>query len=274
MGNILYNLPMSEYLAATEIGSSSLKKILELTPADFFAALTQRSKETKSTKLGTATHAAILEPHTFDDLYLLQPRDWGPRSVGEGRKKWTALKEKALAENKTPLEWEHAEYLNRVRQAAAAHKPLQQLLDGGHAEVTAFAEIGELRCKARCDLLTSDKWIWDMKTSRKPMDDDSLPRVIFQNGYHFQAAHHTQTFRAAGLDIQGWGWIFVSTETPAVHILLRKASDRLLAAGLQDWHYAKELYEKCAADNCWPGYDAEPREISLPEYAERDYDDQ
>lgn len=274
---IMTDLPMSDYLKHPAVGSSSLKNILQ-SPADYKAALEMPSQETTATKLGTATHTAILEPEKFDEEYLCEPEDWGPHNVGEGKKKWDALKKQAKEEGKTPFAWKDTQYLNRVRESAKDHEALQMLLSGGKPEVTAWAKIGDHNYKARVDWLTHQQsglfdscWVWDLKTSSKGMDDNSLSRTIFNNGYHFQAAHHTQVLKAAGIDVKGWGWIFVSTDTPYPHIVMRKASPALLAAGYEDWKYAKRLLEQCTKDDQWPGFAKLPLEIDLPQWAEKDY---
>ena len=272
------DLPMSEYLAHPAVGSSTLKNILQ-SPADYKAALAIPSQETAATQLGTATHTAILEPHKFNHDYHCQPEDWGPLNSGEGRKKWDQHKKQAKENGIIPLKWDDVCYLNRVRAAAESHEALQMLLRAGKPEVTAVAKIDGHEYKARVDWLThksvgffEPRWVWDLKTSSKPVDDDTLSRTIFNWGYHFQAAHHTQVLKAAGIDVQGWGWIFVSTSTPAVHIVMRKASAALLSAGLEDWKYAKHMLEQCTKDDHWPGYAKTPLEIDLPQWAEKEYE--
>ena len=84
-------------------------------------------------------------------------------------------------------------------------------MSGGQAEVTGFCHYRGVEAKARVDLLTKDNFIWDLKTSSKPVDDSALAKTVFHMGYHFQAAHHTLVLKECGIDVSGWGWIFVST---------------------------------------------------------------
>lgn len=262
---------MKDYLAHPHIGSSTLKNIL-LSPADFQAALDQESTSTAATIRGEAAHTVILEPTEFDKRYLLQTKDWGPKNKGEGKKKWDALKKQAAEEKKIPIDLADTRFLQALQRSATNHKPLQKILGNGKPEVTAYADIGEMGFKARCDWLTNDGYIWDVKTSSKPVDDESLSRTIFSMGYHFQAAHHTNVFKACGVDIKGWGWVFISTGTPYPHIVMRRASANLLKAGQDDWEYAAETLSDCLADDEWYGYVDEVTEIDLPVWAERIYD--
>ena len=139
--------------------------------------------------------------------------------------------------------------------------------------MTVFCEYRSLLLKARVDWLTHDGYIWDVKTTSKPVDDDSLAKTIFHYGYHFSAAHHTRVLREAGIDVKGFGWIFVSTDTPYPHIVMKKSSAALTKAGEMDFEYAVELLGSCTQDNDWPGYPQEPTEIGLPSYGERYYDE-
>lgn len=264
---VVSDLPMGDYLSHEYLGSSSLKKILE-SPADFIAAMKQR-EETKAMALGTAIHTAVLEPKEFLNRYLPQNLDWGPKNRLPGSKLWKELKESAKELGLIPLPYEDVQFIGRVRVAALSHRPLQKILSAGVAELTAFAR----GYKARTDWITDDEgFIWDLKTTSKPVDDQSLERTIFNYGYHFQAAHHSWVFKEAGVDISGFGWIFVSTGTPAVHIRLKRATPEMLTAGAIDHKYAMEQYENCKKDDIWPGYSDEIEDIDLPHYAARDYE--
>jgi len=263
---IVTDMPMEDYLKADEIGSSSLKKILE-SPADFKASLDQRT-ETKAMALGTAIHTAILEPDELLKRYFLQNLDWGPKNKLPGSRLWKEHKEAAKGLGQIPLPYEDVLIISRIKRAAQKHKALQKILTYGVAELTGFAK----GYKARTDWMASDDFIWDLKTTSKPVDDANLEKTIFNYGYHFQAAHHSWVMREAGIDTKGFGWIFVSTGTPYPHIRMKRATPELLEAGMIDHKYAMETFENCKKTGEWPGYSDEIEEINLPGFAERDYE--
>ena len=267
------DLPMVEYLMHPALGSSTLKNML-LSPADFKAARWASSPPTPQTMLGEAIHTAILEPEKFDKLYMLQPEDWGPKNKGEGYKKWKAFKAEADDKFMTPIGWEEAQKITKVREAAAAHPHFNKILEKADVEITAFAELNGVDCKARADILTHDGWFWDVKTTAKPVDDETLSRTVFNWGYHFQAAHHSAVFQGCGREFQGWGWVFISTGTPAVHVVMRKATPEVLNCGFADWEYAIEQFKLCSTDDFWPGMSQDVGEIGLPHWAMRDYDEE
>lgn len=263
---IHYNLPMHEYLADPRIGSSRLKYMLQ-SPADFHAVGSQPFEDTKATILGTAIHKAILEPVDFDKYYALQPSDWGPRNKKPGRTYWDGFKKQNPG--KICLGYADTVYLGRIREAALKHQALRNIL--AHAkgvEVTAFTD--DL-FKARTDI-ESAAMLWDVKTTSKGIDDDSIAKTIYHMGYHFQAAHHNHCFKENGRELERYGWIFVSTETPAIHIRCVEASPELLAAGRKDFDAARKTHEACQLINDWPGYDdTHIGRVNLPAYAERFY---
>lgn len=266
---ISYDMPMSDYLAHQAIGSSTLKNIM-LTPADYKAALEQKSNETKATTLGTAVHTLILEPHKFDAQYALQPQDWGPRNVGMGKKNWDAFKKEN--QGKIVISFEEAWYLRRLARAAAANSHLIKIREESRAEVTGFINYNsQIQLKARSDLFGSIT-LWDLKTTSESMDDDNLFKIVFNYGYHFQAAHHMLVFKTLGIPIFSFGWIFVSTKTPACHIRLVKAPAQLLEWGKKDHTFALNRLEECLNSNTWEGYPSAISTLTIPEWTKKIYE--
>lgn len=264
-----FNMKMSDYLAAPQIGSSTLKHIMQ-TPADFKAALEQKFSDTRATILGTAVHCLLLEPHLFESQYALQPEEWGPKNVGEGRKKWDAFKKEN--QGKIILDYETALFLNRLKKAANEHPMVSKIAKDAKFEVTAFAKIQGVDLKARIDILCHN-CIWDLKTVGENIDDENLFKIVFSNGYHFQGAHHTAVISAHDeyKNVQSYGWIFVSTTTPAPHIRIVKAPKELISWSQADHKYALNKLKQCLQSNLWEGYPAEISELTIPEWARKIY---
>jgi hypothetical protein len=271
-GNIVMGMPDEEYHADDSIGSTSLKVIMS-SAADFKAYRSQPDKGTSAKTFGTVSHTALLEPETYSKRYVEETEYKGSRSTGEGRKQWDAIKKQAKEEGKIPVGFEDAQKINRIRDAASKNSYLSKILREGDPEVSAFYTCPKTKIdyKARADLITSDGFIWDVKTTSKPVDPDGISKTIFNEGYHFQAAHYIWVFEGVGVDITGFGWIVVSTGTPYPHIVLVKASDNLLRAGQVDHKYARETLASCTESDRWPGYPQDVIEIDLPPFTERYY---
>lgn len=262
---------MQDYLNDAGIGASTLKNIL-LSPMDFYFAVRQKSEDTKSTTLGTAIHMMILEFHKFYDHYALCLEDLGNRSK-EGRRRSDEFKKEN--EGKTCFFGDDAMTLKKVRVAVDGNHTLQKFLRKSRVEVTGFVEdkYHNIRLKTRPDVFCEDNSIMDIKTTSAMIDDESIARTIFKYGYHFQAAHQIKVFeQLISANINNYYWIFVSTETPAPHIIIKKASTELLLAGKIDHEFALRKHRECVYNNNWPGFPTEITEIGLPDYAKRNYE--
>lgn len=268
---IVENQPMADYLAHKGIGSSQLKTILE-SPKDYLYSLKKPSKETSSTSKGTLWHSFMLERQLYLDEHMIQPEDWGPLTQNPGRKLWAEFKEKAKEAGKKPVKFSDAGDLLDLEKEMLQHEEFKKIMHNHKAEVSFYAEIDGIKLKSREDIWChEDGSVWDVKTTSQDMDDESLEKAIFYYGYHFSAAHHMNVMKAAGAEVYKWGWIFVSTGTPAPHIVIKQASPDLLAAGMNDWNHAFNLLKECTASNRWPGYSDEIEEIGLPDWVERKY---
>lgn len=270
--DVFYRQPMEDYLAHPAIGSSLLKKIIADNPAEFLAASKKKNKETKATILGTAVHTAILEPNYLFEQYAFQPQDWGPRNVGEGAKLWNAFKKEHS--DKICLGFEEAVMITTALEAGKRHAALQKILSNNcRTEVTAYTDYGDIALKSRIDILEDDQHIWDVKTHSGDMSIDDIQKTIYNNGYHFQGAQQFKVFTEVGFPIRSVGWIFISTQKADVHIVIVRASRKLLDAGLEDHDYAVGRLRRCMSSGEWPGYSDEITEISLPNFAAKYYED-
>jgi hypothetical protein len=248
---------MEEYLSDRGYGSSQLKPLINGTPADFKSQLAIAFKETKATKIGTAIHTAILEPLDFVNDYLLQPEYWGPLNKNPGKAKWAEFQ--AANPGKICLDWHESKKVTNAIEASHKSTYLQDLLADGAVEVTGFYQDDNVRLKARSDLQTEmadgSYMFWDIKTTSKPMNRASLNSVVDNFHYAFQAAHHMHVFKKLGMNVSGFGWIFISTDSPATHVTIRPASDEVLEVGNRQFLSALEILKECESEDYWPGYE-------------------
>ncbi len=262
---------MKDYIASTAIGSSQLKEILK-TPRDYKFSLKAKKKETSAQSKGTLYHSYMLERDLYNAEHMIQPEDWGSLVENPGRKKWSEFKAKAKLAGKIPVKFKDAQDLLLLDEVIDSHAVVKDILATHKAEVSFYGEIDGIKLKSREDLWSQeDGTVWDVKTTSKDLDDESLARVIFDNGYHFSAAHHITTMAAAGYDVKSWGWIFVSTATACPHIVVKRASRELLDYGHADFCYALRLLKECRKSDTWPGYSETITEIDMPTWAERRY---
>ena len=258
------DLSMQEYLDDKAIGSSDLVKI-GATPADYKAALTAPHKESKALIFGTMLHSKILEPDTFKQYYIDEV-DFGNCRLKENKTNkdyWLKLNAGKIIVSESDKA-----SLEKIEKAAHVHDELNEILMNGvmNVEITGVAEFakhltpGGLRLKTREDII-SDGWIYDIKTTSSPVTDIGIARTIMKYQYHLKAAHHTQVMRRAGLDIKGFGWIFITTNQDAFHIVVKRLSAPLLEASIDKHTELVSLLAQCTKDDTWPGYSQEVEEI-------------
>jgi len=260
---IYYDLPAKEYHEDPALGSSDIK-VMSSSPADFKASRGVKIKETPAMAFGTAIHSACLPGEPFEETYALCDAELGAKSG----KTWKEFK----SENKGKicLEYKDAKRVLDTIAAFKRNKDIQEIFSQGKAEVSAFATILDQKVKGRFDWLTPDGFIWDIKTTSKPLTNSSLERVIFDWKYHLQAVHYMAVLAENGIAPQGFGWIFVSTSGPSVHVVPRYASQELINEGYFMHKETLEMLKWCQETNEWPsGVEEGIQELSLPSYVKQ-----
>lgn len=153
------------------------------------------------------------------------------------------------------------------------HPELKEIMAHGKAEVTGVARFakhlveGGLRYKSREDWLCDDGWIYDIKTLSVNPTDDNLAKTIANYNYHFKAVHHMEVMKRCGVDVKGFGWIFITTHLPVCHIVIRRMGDFMYYIAHDLWVEATARLANCIKTNEWPGYSDEIKDIELPSWA-------
>ena len=265
---------MQDYLNDPGIGSGTLNYIsYPYTPADFKANVTSPYfKGSPSANLGTFIHSKVLEPATFDDLYIYEPLKIDKRS--------TAGKEKAAefakaAEGKIVIPFCDRVKIEAAAEAVGAHEELKGILSQGNAEITGVAYFAKhltpdgLRFKTREDWLTDDGYVYDIKTLSEHPTDDNLAKTIQKYAYHFKAVHHMEVLRRCGVDVKGFRWVFITTHLPTCHVVVKSMSLEMEAIGKALHSQAIGLLAHCTKTNTWPGYSQTIEPIELPSWVNK-----
>jgi hypothetical protein len=108
--------------------------------------------------------------------------------------------------------------------------------------------------------------VWDVKTISKDVTDkDELRWAIWNHKYHLSAAHHMAVMKACGVDVKGWGWIFVKS-SGYPHIVVSPCDKETLEFGKRDFEDAVGKIKICLEKNEWPGMPSGMIELGLPDY--------
>lgn len=189
---------------------------------------------------GTLVHSVILEPDSLGHYVTLDaaaiagnnPKTGRPYDAPHMTAKFKAAAAEAAQDGKTVVaqaDWDRA---HAMRDAIARHDTAARLLfsDDGASEESAFAiDTAGIQHKARFDRRIPGA-IVDLKTTSAQPGADSLAKTIVSYGYDTSAAHYLAVAELLGLDVGGFGFVFV-TKTEPYYVTVVDLDDTFLARG-------------------------------------------
>lgn len=265
---LTHGLPMSEYLAMPGVSASTLRH-MQRSPA---YAREPKPPSTDAQAWGTAVHTAILEPHTLDDRYRIDPESpkggypAGWRNTTEYKtRKAALLAERGVEGLLTTFEWNQLyKIADNVRQNDVG--ALMHSVEG-HRESTLVVDDSYhgLRRKCRPDwYIPSARMLIDVKTA-KDWRAGPFARAAFGYGYHIGAAYYLDTFDMADIDIEHYVFLVVASDAPfevAAYTLDRDSIEQ----GRATYRKLIAQYAECTRTGVWPGGSAKIEELRIPEY--------
>jgi len=254
----------------------------EYTPQDVRYAMLTDSPDTDALALGSALHAAVLEPDKPAwDLGPVNPKTG--ITYGRDAKAWAdytpenpglPLLTSEQAEKMDPM----VEALRAHPKAAAIflHAEARELTIVVNFDLRAWAErLGEiwtggeddhLLIKGRLDLLCPGVGlVADLKTTRSKTEWE-LQKAFALYGYAHQAALYPELARLAGHEsIAHFAAVFVRSEEPYRAGVFR-ADDTSIRIASQELLPAMIEMARCYRTEEWPGWSDEIQDITLPDW--------
>lgn len=268
MIKISNTLSNAEYHALPAANASGLK-LMARSPlhywAQYIAPDREPRAETPAMKIGTAAHAALLEPVLFLDKYVRVP-DGLDRRTKEGK----ALFAEIEASGKIALSGDDYDGVCAMAKAGRAHPEMAHALaQGGAVEQSIFVtdpDTGAL-CKIRPDFAVLPGLIVDVKTTENATNDEFV-RSVWKYDYALQAAFYVDMYQLAhALDEPpAFRW-FVQEKSSPYACVMYTASDDLLEFGRRQYQPLLQQWVECMRTGVWPGYPTEARELALPAWA-------
>lgn len=256
-------LSFAEYRAIPAINVSSLHGY-ERSPLHA-RHLAHNDHSTAERALGTALHAAVLEPAVYARVYNGRERVRGKGKVAINARR----RAEDDAEGLIRLDRKDRTRIEGMRDAVLAHPIAGPLIETALAtELTIVwreLETSAL-CKERVDILGEHEGrtiCADLKTCRDARWFRFRKDVIDYR--YFVAADFYVSGLAERDQAATFWWIAVESEPPhgiAIHI----PSDELLLAGNREWRAAVKTHLDCRRDGVWPGYPTEPQTLNAPDW--------
>ena len=199
---------MNDYHANTAIGSSQAKqakKSIRLYK-DYLDGIAS-FRTTPAMAIGTAIHAALLEPLSFSDAVVVSPYDsFRTREA----KEWKAeeLKKGVEIVSKDLLET-----IDIICNRTTSLDDIRILLENSESELVYRAEVNGLQCQCRFDAINvENKNAYDVKTTSK---FDKFDWQVRDLGYDFSAGWYNMVYEATtGKSLEAWYWLVVETVPP------------------------------------------------------------
>ena len=260
----LSGVPNEAYHAARGVSKSDLSEILDWTPAHWKARKEEPHEETDAMRFGTALHAAVLEPERFASEYEIAPDV--DRRTKAGKETWEA----AQAGGKILLKMDQMRAIGQMRDNILDLHAVQVLLSSGEAEVSLFAHLTDfhpLRGKCRPDWLNAEQSaILDLKTTVDARPQ-KFNKAVFEFHYEMQVAYYSHIYNLRTGDTLR-AFVFVAVEkTPPYAAAAYVLDAPAIEYGGVECRRALDIFQRCFANDDWPGYSRQVETIGLPKWA-------
>ena len=252
---IVYDMSNEEYHAHDSISKTGLDLIAR-SPAHYRYA--PRREPTRAMTIGSATHAAILEPAVYASRYL---------TVSVDDRRSTVWKEavKARGEEFT-LTQPEGDRIAAMAEAVRGNAHMAGVLTGtGNAEVSMFATdpVTGVTVRVRFDWLGATGNAADLKTAADA-SDDAFGKSVVNYRYYVQEALYRDVFQwATGERLGGFEFHVVESDAPYCTNVVRLPADAV-EYGRQVYRRDLNRYAECLSSGVWPGLPGEPHTLALP----------
>lgn len=269
---IIYDKPEQEYHAPKdELSSTGAKLILE-SPAKFKHEVIDGNRVHRASyDLGTAVHTKVLGVGskfvTYPEEHLTPS---GNASTKAATREWA---DEQRANGLVVISPGEAEAMEAMSDAVLNHPVARELFErDGHSEVSVYAELDGVKCRARFDYLPdSGGAVVDLKTT-VDASPAGFARSSAKFGYHVQRAHYLDVLKqGGGRDAE---MLFVAVEKTAPYLVaVHRLSFEFADMGVVEAREARAIYKKCMESGVWPGYPTEINELSAPMFSVYDFQD-
>lgn len=265
---IYYDLSNDDYHADEAIGSTTIKSI-SVSPANLYF---NPFKGSKSSHIGTAIHAALLEPELYKREFIQLPDS--DRRSAEYK---SAAKEYGAD---FVLVGSEVESINRMFDSSRLNDDFMSYLESkGHSEVSMFATCPRtgLNLKCRFDRLSdSHPYPLDVKSCRDA-GQRGFSQAFGQYHYHVQAAFYLYVLKlATGRDLNQFCFFAIENNAPYKNCMYYIGEDSL-ELGRKTMFEAMHKLTECLDDESirTEGMVLPSSEINVPAYLfDDEFDDE
>ena len=247
----------AEYHAEPCISKSGLDLIAR-SPAHYRYAPSR--EPSRAMVIGSATHAAILEPAVFAADYVVL------HGIDDRRAAAWKQAVAARGSDEFVLTGSEGDRIAAMAESVRGNPDAMEVLSSpGVAESSFFTTdpVTGVQVKIRPDWLTDDGRCVDLKTSADA-SDEGFGRSVVNYRYFVQQAFYSDVYMwATGERLASFDFLVVESDAPHCSTVIRLPDDAV-EYGRQLYRRDLNLYAECLARDEWPGLPRERHMLALP----------
>lgn len=266
---IVEHLPSETYHADMDsVGAGGLRELAR-SPLHHWWANRRPPREVKeptpSQRLGTAIHAAVLEPERFASDFAVAPDV--DRRFKAGKEAYAEFLE-SIGDAEIISASDHATALiiaQRVHESALG----RMFFEGEtRTELSVYwtDRATGVRCRIRPDLVPSGHPVLVDLKSCSSAQDVRFRNAAWDWGYHVTAAFYVDGWKAATGEKRDYVFAAWEKEEPYANAWYF-AEDEVLEAGRTEYRRLLRIYAECLDSDNWPGYSEQLQPLLLPPWA-------
>lgn len=221
-------------------------------------------------------HVATLEPHAFNERYVIGP------DLNKNTTVWKQFAAQCEEQGTKPITEQQRDQAFAMAASLRALPDFAPLLDGSANEVSMWwnCPATGVLCKARPDLVkrfaptaqyeAGFVILGDVKTT-EDASAEAFARAVCDYSYYTQCSWYTEGAQLTmGIPVLSFLFAVVEREYPyacASYTL----DDNAMKVAADINKAARELYVQCEVAGKWPGYPSETRDIALPPWYMKKY---
>ena len=254
---MIEKISFEKYREINALNISSLVNI-QKSPKHYKYCLTH-PKETKALVLGRAIHTLIIEPHLFQNEFIVEPKI--DRRTKEGKE--IAARFEAEADGKQILSESEYEKAKRVAFSVLESPKIRSMLLKGEAEVSIMHQVNDIDMKFRIDFLSPD-FLLDLKTCQN-CDMREFSRDFFNYNYHIKlAAYQHAAFLETGKLLPVI--VLAAEKEDECDYQVFQIDQDYLDIGRDAFLKMLERFKECQENDEWEGIEKSVKVIYAPEW--------
>lgn len=259
-GCFVLDMPNEDYHNYEGISKSGLDQV-DISPAHYACAAPFKS--TRAMEIGTAIHAAVLEPAMFDREYLIL-KHVTKRTQSEYKE---AVKAKGTSE--LVLTGPESDNVAGMRLSVESLEEWNSVYVMNHyTELSAFVRcpITGVMLRARYDFITHTGIVVDLKKTQDARYE-AFQKSVANYRYHVQDAFYSYVYELiTGHPLQSFWFLAIEENAPNTSKRY-KLDDEARAIGKRQFMANLESYAEADKTGNWASYDTSDELMSLPAWA-------